>query len=415
MGMIKHFFGKHLTKKNLDKCIYCLFLLLAFSVCVSEPFSRHCGKAVIALGLLRLFLYRDDWRLLLNYRRLAAAITAYLAALAAGTLTGGHIWQTLTQDYSVLFNYNALLVPIMILTVREGYKLLKITAAIGLSLIILDGYILWQIMQGNMRPDALSSRGQVALGVFFGILTPMFFVLAAKMKGAWRPLFAILFVAAFFGTIGTGIRSAWLAVIVMLMGAAFFVWHGKWKSIIGGALVMAVTVGVVAFSNANYLNRMQSISDMQQQQVAERFLMWESSFRMFKDQPLFGVGAGNWGDAYQQTYISPNAKEPYQRHAHSDYMQFLAEYGIVGLLGFLTMTVSLTVFAWRHRDNPWAAAFFFGHTALMLYAATENPFREYGTIRFYWLVLAIVLSGTGATPTGDKNIIGTKIPQGIVR
>lgn len=60
--------------------------------------------------------------------------------------------------------------------------------------------------------------------------------------------------------------------------------------------------------------------------------MWHSAFQMGVDHPIMGMGKGNYIAEYQQVYITPLATEPDHGHAHNNFMQYLAENGIVGLL-----------------------------------------------------------------------------------
>ena len=42
----------------------------------------------------------------------------------------------------------------------------------------------------------------------------------------------------------------------------------------------------------------------------ERLLLLQSTFHMWENHKLFGIGMGNWQKEYQQHYILPQAKEP---------------------------------------------------------------------------------------------------------
>ncbi len=388
--MIKRF----LSKERLDLLIYGGLLLLALSECVSEPLSRHSGIFVIVVGLLRLVLYPKAVKNLFSCRTVLLLILVYLVGVLVGVAHSGHAWLTLTEDYSVRFNYSALLVLVIPALIKAENKLVNIMLLSGVSMLILDGHIFWQVFEGNMRPAPLSSRWLVALAVFYGMLTPMFFVFALKCRGRLKYAFGFLFVMGFLGTVATGIRSAWLSVIVVLLGLTFYEWRGNLKRAFGIAGVMIFAISIIAFANARYLDRMASVADMKQQQVTERFLMWESTMKMFRDNPLLGVGAGNWGDMYQQKYISPDAKEPFIRHAHSNYFQFLGEYGLLGLGAYLVMMIGLLIFFFKRRKETFALAMLAAQISFMLYSATESPYLEYGAMRLYWLLLGVSVAGT---------------------
>ena len=60
--------------------------------------------------------------------------------------------------------------------------------------------------------------------------------------------------------------------------------------------------------------------------VLERMAHWQAGWYMFLDQPWFGVGAGNYGEAYAN-YFLPGWPEALG-HAHNYYLNMLAELGI---------------------------------------------------------------------------------------
>ena len=54
------------------------------------------------------------------------------------------------------------------------------------------------------------------------------------------------------------------------------------------------------------------------------------SFRMWQDYPLFGAGAGSFYGVFPR-YREREAERGFLEHAHNDYLEFLAEYGILGM------------------------------------------------------------------------------------
>ncbi len=73
--------------------------------------------------------------------------------------------------------------------------------------------------------------------------------------------------------------------------------------------------------------------------VVERMAHWQAGWYMFLDHPWFGVGAGNYAQAYPDYYVS-SWIEPLG-HAHNYYLNMLAELGVVGG-GLLLLLLGLT-------------------------------------------------------------------------
>jgi putative inorganic carbon (HCO3(-)) transporter len=62
--------------------------------------------------------------------------------------------------------------------------------------------------------------------------------------------------------------------------------------------------------------------------IVERMAHWQAGWYMFLDHPWFGVGAGNYGQAYPDYFVS--TWRDALGHAHNYYINMLAELGLVG-------------------------------------------------------------------------------------
>ena len=144
-----------------------------------------------------------------------------------------------------------------------------------------------------------------------------------------------------------------------------------------------------------FSNRIHSISNSngQEQSINERFLMWHAAIKMGIEHPLLGVGMGNYESEYQNHYISPLAKEPEVRHAHNNFIQFFAENGLMGLLSYLVLEVSIFLWSWRRRENLYGMILFTSSLALLLYSLTDYTFAGYGAMRLYWLLMGVCAVG----------------------
>jgi O-antigen ligase len=75
--------------------------------------------------------------------------------------------------------------------------------------------------------------------------------------------------------------------------------------------------------------------------VVERMAHWQAGWSMALDHPWLGVGPGNFEANYDNYYLPgwPFALG----HAHNFYLNTFAEMGIVGLLAFVGLTVTIFV------------------------------------------------------------------------
>jgi O-antigen ligase len=130
------------------------------------------------------------------------------------------------------------------------------------------------------------------------------------------------------------------AAVASVAVVAVFIWQsrrtrlGKWLV----AMVIAVAIGLM-FAPSSYVDRFRALLDPAQTHAtagldrgtaAERLELWSAGWQMAMDQPLTGVGPGNYPAALG-IYLPGKGLLA----AHSNYMQMLAEAGFVGLALYL--------------------------------------------------------------------------------
>ena len=89
---------------------------------------------------------------------------------------------------------------------------------------------------------------------------------------------------------------------------------------------------------------------------ADRPLYWASTIEIVGDFPVFGTGLGTYSSVYG-AYEKASSNEMELRHAHNDYLEALAELGVVGtvlLLGIIFYIAVQAFLLWRERRNAQA-------------------------------------------------------------
>ena len=146
------------------------------------------------------------------------------------------------------------------------------------------------------------------------------------------------------------------------------------------------------------------------EQPLERFRTFDASFEvrsryaqkayeLFEDFKLTGVGVGNFRYAYPK-YQAPEDTKAFIDHAHNDYVQFLAEAGIIGfsilglgLLYYLIQTGRL----WARRHDPFAVTLGIAPFAVM----TAIGIHSYSDFNLHYMtnvlmILALMAVGYSA-------------------
>jgi putative inorganic carbon (hco3(-)) transporter len=220
-------------------------------------------------------------------------------------------------------------------------------------------------------------------GGFMGLLAPVA-IMALLGYGAliWKSLRQTrrlpldLIVAALYYAVASAVlvvgvfiswsRGAWLGFGVSLLVMAFALPRKASHSLAALAVIL-VTVGVLWSTGrlpASVIARINSATEelfafddvrgvditSENYAVVERLAHWQAALNMTRARPFLGVGMGNYEIAYSD-YRLLNWKFSLG-HAHNYYLNVLAEAGIIGLIGYISLWSSVIYFTWRARQHP---------------------------------------------------------------
>lgn len=151
-------------------------------------------------------------------------------------------------------------------------------------------------------------------------------------RGAWLGLGTALLVMGFF--IPRKTRHGVLLFAVIAIGA-LIIWFG---GLLPQSIVQRLQTSTAEFFAFEDIRGVDVTSE--NFAVAERLAHWQAAINMITAHPYLGVGFGNYATVYPQ-YQLINWSEPLG-HAHNYYLNIFAEAGILGLLGY--GKVWLTIF-----------------------------------------------------------------------
>jgi O-antigen ligase len=147
-----------------------------------------------------------------------------------------------------------------------------------------------------------------------------------------------------------------------------------------------------------------------------RLLFWGIGLEMLREHPLVGVGANNYDAAYPQARAQFSIEHPASpllamheemlvERAHNEYIQMLAELGIIGFALFLTFCGALAVSAWRALRRSRSALAPGACCSLIAFAlssgASSASFRWMGGGLIFFFAAALV-SSFGASAEQPK-------------
>jgi len=273
--------------------------------------------------------------------------------------------------------------------------------AVLLSLGVSSAVAILQWLQGVSRPGgATSDLTMFTLAGLLLIIIPYLFseTFLSTEEGGFRfkqETGIILIVIAFAALVFNATRIAWI-VSIGVFGAYLSTAMPKRSRIMAGTLVVLVLLGFWGFAQTNNAmkHNVESLISLPTQRDSslhyERIYKWESAWNMFLDHPIIGVGPGRFKYEYLDKYILPMARERTAAHAHNNFLQVLAENGVIGFLIFLGLFSHIVIkAAIGCRDpihRPVALAVLVSTMALLAMGMTEYYYENFVVMRVFWLL-----------------------------
>jgi O-antigen ligase len=253
-----------------------------------------------------------------------------------------------------LFIQVALIFLLMVNTVTSPKRVERICWVIVLAF----GYISARVIADYLRGINLveGNRASGPVGGFFQNPNDLALNLAAFMPLTLMyikrpgPMFKRLLCAGFVLLMLTAIvftksRSGMVGTVAMLVTFAVVA-----RMLTPANLVALVVAGmlVVPMMPQSFFERMASITDASKDDTGsreERKLLMEQAWTLFKENPITGVGAGQF-----QNYGPPGQARPW-RQTHNAYLQVASEIGIFGVFAFFFLIIRAFMAAFFTRKK----------------------------------------------------------------
>ncbi|MEO8352814.1 MAG: O-antigen ligase family protein, partial [Chthoniobacteraceae bacterium] len=187
--------------------------------------------------------------------------------------------------------------------------------------------------------------------------------LSFAIWGAWkngvRILSGYIATMCYLGIAITGSRggyiSALFSLLVFVAISLFNVKRTRPKKFRTALLVTTFVLGLSVFGAITLMLKSDLLRErlsMIPQQFEKngldiRIYNWQAALDQFRESPMIGTGAGThiyYGRFFRRP---PLQSDPI--HAHSDYLELLAEYGIVGAVGMAAFLAVHLYFGWRNQ------------------------------------------------------------------
>lgn len=384
---------KNNIMEKMDYIIMGVMLLLSLSSCISEALARNCTRVLLVLTVLRCVMEPAILINLKHAKSILYSMLAFFSVMIISAIYGGHFFEVINENM-FWYQYSALLLPVCLLCVKSSKHVRVFLYGIFVSMLVTDVYIFYQTYHGVFRPSSLLMSGVITATVLKMVVLPaMVAMIFDKAITLWEQKILILVsCVSVAGLICLNTRGGWMAFFPVGLLMLLYLIQG-WKRKIAVLAACCFASLLILVSVPSVFVRVDSIVHSESQQSAtERKLMWESAYRMGMDNPVLGVGKGNYAYKYQHEYISPLAKEPTQGHAHSNFFQMFGENGFLGLSTYCIMMAIIALCGWKYRKKVFGVIMLGATMAFVLYGVTDYTLATYGGMRVYWLLMGLCVT-----------------------
>ena len=337
--------------------------------------------------------------------------------------------QNLQKDVRPFLNIVFDILPLLLVWfgIRGQKQIIPLIAALAFSLALSSLAIIYYGLANGLNPNLrFISFGYFCMitAGFLGVLLPLLGVFILEQRELNRWLKAGLIAATFIGIGALAInmnRGVWISMI-----AVTFVYMmvklrqiSRWAI---AALFLLAIIGLGVTMIPQFRVRAESIRNDSvalarsyqlifhddptaefkemiknaEKDIPERIYMWNGAWCIFREHPLSGVGLGSVEDVFKsgRGYISPLAAFPPSfKHAHNNFLQFLAATGIPGFLGFTglfacVLWTSIRRYS-RNSKDWWSLIGILVTISFLLQGLTEYNYVHAVLARLYWFVLGI--------------------------
>ena len=428
--LLPHFFWPGATEYNYTRTVFML---------VAAP--------ALALVHITALLRRDEGRLLFPW--LAFPLLA-LVLIALASLTAATSSRSTLQSVAVLSAF--LLFGLLVLNlVRDRRDVTVMIATLSASATIVAAHAVLQYLGALPGAGAPGSSNMIttmgnpdAVAGFLGCaLFPMTLLVDRARPVVLRCLVVSAIALCATAIFLTGQTAVLLGIVaglcVIALGSIMFPSRERSRTRLPAARVLLAVLGVaIAVGAAIHVLGLLRVTpstgaDSTGSVVTRawdansgtaRSMFWQVGWTMFRDNPVLGVGLGNYKIAYPryeaialaaQDTAAPRAYVPDAAQAHNDFLQGAAELGGLGALAIVGVVAVFVASIWLRLRASTVERFDIlvlagGVTVFIVHAVFGFPTHLAASAFSALLITAIVLSPA----CGDRALIAVSLKRSIL-
>ncbi len=382
------------------------------------------GYLSIALaGPIITYLFIKEKKIIFNFPKTGILIFLFILLGSISALWAYNPYKT--HNLAVMIA-PGILAYASVQLIMLGYKELRVIfLSIALTSTIVSGYGVLQVagvfpmppdQYGN--PDPITTFGLSNFAVEYLLLTfPLTLTLSLfERNPILKVILLISAIITFIYIVASENRAGWVGTIVALLTLGFIlVLHitrevtfkkiSKYVfGIVGGTAVFLTLFFTFTEPGERILKRFKSFVWVgPRSSVSTRLLAWSAGMDMIKENPVVGVGAGNYeifSWKYAPRLLDEMTMETNTRvdKAHNEYIQIFADLGIVGFSIFLAIILTIfkiyiDIFREGKRKREIfiiSTGVFLGIYATLAGASFNFSLQWPGSVSFFWFYVGLL-------------------------
>jgi len=283
---------------------------------------------------------------------------------------------------------------IVIINVKPRFS--AVLKAFGWSAVFISLVALAQYFSGYGIPVPWNVRGAEfrltsvydypnAVGLY---LTPIIVLFISQIvivrKNVYFSLLVIVF--SLLAVLGAKTEGAILAIVVSLFFLGFF---SKWKKIFMGGLVVGIALIFIVPAFREAVTFQDTSGDV-------RLALWQGTWNLIKDRPLFGAGLASFQEIYPQYKLAKHVEA--LLYPHNIFLDFWVELGLFGIIWLLWVQGKFFLNNWR-AGKPRNIALMAMMLAILIYGLVDVTYFKNDLAVVFWIILGF---GSGQK---EKNLL----------
>lgn len=209
------------------------------------------------------------------------------------------------------------------------------------------------IFNSTARSSALLGDRVFDMEILVGTLSFSLFVMVLFKTNKFYYNYSLIFLniisLAYLFVLRT--RAGWVSTGIVLIIMVWFLWRYYRKLIYTKVVVLRLGIVIVAsfivatfipvnkdFDRPDLIKTSESIFSVNYYSNQARLSFWSASLKMFRNNPVTGIGNGKWAGLFPvyngMAYTDENIDMNSAINPHNDYLEIITEFGIFGFLLF---------------------------------------------------------------------------------